>query len=284
MEMYESSHLELLARLCRDGFGEVEVHLHHERDTAENLRGGLLAYTRLISTRHGLLARKRQEGTLAYGFVHGDWALNNSGPDGRNCGVDGELEILRETGCYADFTFPSAPSRTQTRKINSLYYAATDLHCRHAHETGIDVGKLPMPSNSLMLIQGPLRLDWGRRKCGFIPRIENGCIQRGQAPDMERLQTWLDARIQVPGRPDWFFVKLHTHGGPEKNQQVLLGEPMVRFHKELAARAACDRDFCFHYVTAREMYNLVRAAESGWNGAVDEARDFEIVGGFGPSA
>ena len=32
-----------------------------------------------------------------------------------------------------------------------------------------------------------------------------------------------------PG-PDWYFVKLHTHGANEANMPVLLGEPMVRFH------------------------------------------------------
>lgn len=284
MESYEPAHLDLLAGLCRNGFGEVEVHLHHEGDTAEKLRGRLLEYTHLIAERHSLLGRRRQEGSITYGFIHGDWALNNSGPNGRNCGVNNELEILRETGCYADFTLPSAPSRTQTRKINSIYYAATDLHRPRAHDTGTDVGAAPVAPNSLMLIQGPLRLNWDRRIWGLIPTIENGCIQAGQAPCMKRLESWLRAGVQVASRPDWFFVKLHTHGAPEKNQSVLLGEPMLRFHKELAARAAHDPDFYFHYVTAREMFNLVRAAEAAWDGSVAEARDFEIVGGFGASA
>ena len=56
---------------------------------------------------------------------------------------------------------------------------------------------------------------------------------------------------------------------------VLLGDPMVRFHDALAARAAADPDFRYHYVTAREMANLVRAAEAGWSGPVAAARDFE---------
>ena len=72
-------------------------------------------------------------------------------------------------------------------------------------------------------------------------------------------------------------MKLHTHGATESNQKVLLGEAMVAFHEELARRAKADRRFCFHYVTAREMYNLVRAAESGWTGDVARARDFELV-------
>jgi len=52
---------------------------------------------------------------------------------------------------------------------------------------------------------------------------------------------------------------------------------MVRFHQGLAARAEADPQFHFHYVTAREMYNLARAAEAGWKGSVEAARDFELV-------
>ena len=45
----------------------------------------------------------------------------------------------------------------------------------------------------------------------------------------------------------------------------------------LARRAKEDPNFQFHYVTAREMYNLVRAAEAGWQGSVALARDYEFV-------
>ena len=94
---------------------------------------------------------------------------------------------------------------------------------------------------------------------------------------MARLSNWLKARVQVPTRPDWFFVKLYTHGANEANMPILLGEPMVRFHEELARRAAEEPQFHYHYVTAREMYNLVRAAEAGWTGSVAEALDYQLI-------
>src|SRR4051812_4524032 len=37
-EEYEPAFVDPLAALCRAGFGEVEIHLHHHDDTAENLR------------------------------------------------------------------------------------------------------------------------------------------------------------------------------------------------------------------------------------------------------
>ncbi len=83
--------------------------------------------------------------------------------------------------------------------------------------------------------------------------------------------------MQVPTRPGWFFVKLHAHGTPEDNQDALLGEPMVRFHAELANLARENPKFHYHYVTAREMYNLVRAAQAGFKGEVADALDWELV-------
>lgn len=284
VEEYEPDYLDALTDLCRQGFGEVEIHLHHDHDTAENLRRTLLAFKKTLAERHGLLARNPHSGEPVYAFIHGNWALNNSRPDGRHCGVNNELDILRETGCYADFTMPSAPHPTQTKKINSIYYAVAKGSRPRAHDTGSDVGSGPAPEGSLMLIQGPLVLDWGRRKYGLLPRLENACIQGSQPARIERLDRWLQARVQVPSRPDWFFVKLHTHGGDENNHEVLLGEPMVRFHEDLARRADENPHFHFHYVTAREMYNLVKAAEAGFRGSVIDALDFELASPFASSA
>jgi len=277
LEMYREQEVTQVAQLCRAGFGEIEVHLHHDNDTSENLRRALLEYKQRLHEKHGVLARRKSTGEIQYAFIHGNWALDNSRPDGKWCGVNNELDILRETGCYADFTLPSFPSPTQTRKINSIYYATDDPNSAKSHDSGIDVGSAQPPENSLMLIQGPLLMNWKSRKWGLIPRIENACIQGNQPPTMNRLKLWLNARVQIPTKPDWFFVKLHTHGAPESNQTVLLGEPMTQFHQALANRAKQDPNFNYHYVTAREMYNLAKAAEANWNKSVNQARDFDLI-------
>jgi hypothetical protein len=277
IDEYVPEHVDGIAELCRAGFGEVEIHHHHDNDTGEALRARLLEFIGIFRERHGLLAEDKSSGAVRYGFIHGNWALDNSRPDGRWCGVNNELTILRETGCYADFPMPSAPSRTQTQKINSIYYAIDDPLRPKSHNTGTDVGAAPRPKDSLLLVQGPLLLDWANRKAGLVPRVENANLQLGQAPSMRRLDLWMKARVQIPARPDWLFVKLHTHGATESNQRVVLGEPMVLFHEELARRAKENANFEYHYVTAREMYNLVKAAEAGWTGSVAEARDFELV-------
>jgi hypothetical protein len=120
-------------------------------------------------------------------------------------------------------------------------------------------------------------LDWRQRKWGLFPGIENGCVQGSQPPRIERLGNWLRARVQVPGRPDWFFIKLHAHGAEEHDHEALLGPPMVKFHEDLAAFARANPQFHFHYVTAREMVNLIKAAEAGYQGPVAEALDWALV-------
>ena len=130
-----------------------------------------------------------------------------------------------------------------------------------------------------MMIPGPLALNWGSRKYGIIPRLENSCLQGSQRPTAARLEHWMRARIEAPGRPDWRFVKLHAHGAQERDWDALLGPPMRAFHEGLARRSADDPRFSVHYVTAREMFNLAAAVEAGWRGSVDGARDFDYVWG-----
>jgi hypothetical protein len=273
IDQYRPSEVDSLSRLCRAGFGEVEVHLHHDGDTAQTLRQTLDRFTRLLAHRHGVLGRW-PDGRTAFGFVHGNWALCNARRDGRWCGVNDELSVLREAGCFADFTMPSAPDPTQVSRINSIYYATSSARAPRSHERGLDVGPGPVPAHALMLIQGPLVL---RRPPGrLLPRIENGCLQLSQPPDISRLEAWLRAGIGVRARPDWAFIKLHTHGATEANQRVLLGDAMVRFHESLARRAKANPAFRFHYVTAREVYNLARAAAEGWTGEPGGAMDWVI--------
>lgn len=262
-EEYNGEHLDCLAELCGSGYGEVEVHLHHDNDSSENLRETLESFTERLFHRHGLL-KKDQQGRITYGFVHGNWALDNSRPDGCWCGVNDELTVLRETGCYADFTLPAAPSLAQTRTINSIYYGQDDPCRPKSHDSGVraGVGVRP-PEGGLLIVHGPLLLDWRRRKRKLLPGLENGELHGTFPPTLRRLQLWLRAGVQVAGQPQWVFVKLHTHGAKEGNAAMLLGEPMRRFHAGLSAFAAENSWFRYYYVTAREMASLVHQAEAG---------------------
>jgi len=273
-EEYDDGLVDELQKLCRAGYGEIEVHLHHDDDTAENLAADLATYTASLSTRHQSLSSDEQSGRPGFVFVHGNWALDNSRADGRRCGVNNELDVLQSAGCYADMTFPSAPSTTQPPTINAIYRALDDPHKPRSHDYGIPLRAGVAAGDGLLMIQGPLVLDWTRKKFGFLPRLENGCLQASQPPSIRRLDNWLRASVRVQGRPDWYFVKLHTHGAVEENAEILLGAASIEFHCELARRAQSSR-FHYHYVTAREMVNVALAAEAGvseWSAAL---RDYK---------
>jgi len=260
---YDAEHVDQIADLCRLGFGDVEVHLHHRHDTSQSLRDKLERYRDTLFHRHGLL-EKDETGQIAYGFIHGNWALDNSRPDGDWCGVNDEITILRETGCYADFTMPAAPEPCQTKTVNSIYYAIDDPLRPKSHDRGpvARVGVRP-PGDGLMMIQGPLGFDWSSRKRGLLPRLENGDLLPVRPPSLKRFWLWCAAGVRVAGRADWLFIKLHTHGAQEANMEMLLGEPMRRFHEELRQFAAEHSQLKYYYVTAREMASLVHQAEAG---------------------
>jgi hypothetical protein len=181
--------------------------------------------------------------------------------------------ILKETGCYADFTLPTAPSETQTRTINRIYYATDDPGRPKSHDRGVEAEVNGSPSGDLMIIQGPLTLDWVRRKWGLFPRIESGEIKGDNPPSEHRADLWLKPRIHVKGNPNWVFIKVYTHGTQERNAQVLFGRPMDSLFSYMENRYNDGRRYRLHYVTAREMFNIIKAAEEGLRGDPQQYRN-----------
>jgi hypothetical protein len=275
-EEYRAEHIDALVELCRQGLGEIEVHLHHHDDTEAGLREKLRRFTRDLVERHDALPVDPRTGQARWAFIHGNWALDNSYPDGTRCGINNELIILREEGCYADFTFPAAPDPCQTSTINKIYYATDDPERPKSHDRGERVRVGGQPVGDLMLIQGPLGFRWNRRKFGIFPRIENADVRASSPADSYRIDDWVRTGVHVSGRPEWVFVKIHTHGAQDVDAATLLGAPMDEAFRYLESRYNDGRDWKLHYVSAREMYNIVKAAEAGHDGDPGRYRDFAI--------
>jgi len=276
--------LQQLAHLSYDGLGEVELHVHHGRgwhifpdiDTAEKLTEQIERLKRLYRQTGALITAARAPQSF-YGFIHGKWALDNSA-HGLYCGVDQELEILRRTGCYADFTMPSGHGATQSRKINSIYYAPTRQRRNKNHDWGEDVRAGDSASKDerrMMIFQGMLEVYLHRLFSGKSV-VEKSNLDFHDLPSPERIDQWLRCNIHLPGRPDWVFVKVHTHGGREENFEVCFGDHADMMHSYLEERYNDGNRFKLHYVSAREAYNLVKAAEAGMSGDPNQYRDFLI--------
>jgi hypothetical protein len=90
------------------------------------------------------------------------------------------------------------------------------------------------------------------------------------------MKQWLDCNIHVQGKEDWVFIKLHTHGAQEDTMQVLLDGPLDKFFNDLGNQYNDGKNYILHYVTAREMYNIVKAAEAGNEGDPNDFRDYII--------
>jgi hypothetical protein len=276
-EQYSKAVIDRLASHCHSGWGEVEIHLHHgidKPDSPAHTKKTLIEFRDALAG-HGCLSTWQGQGPPLYGFVHGNWALANSS-GGRYCGVDEEMQILAETGCYADFTLPSAPDPAQTAKINSVYECGLPLGRRAPHRRGTDLRVGRPPKTLPLIVQGPLAI---RAAKGFgrypVPRIENAELSSVLPPTLERLSLWRRAAVTIKGRPDWVFVKLHCHGMDPRDTTALAGPPMQQFLQDLLGEARSRRD-TVHFVTAREMVNILLAGCDGRAGDPGDFRDYRL--------
>lgn len=271
-EEYRPAFFDLLDPLVERGYGEVELHLHHDGATEASLREEIGSFLEIYADR-GHFARDEQ-GRIRYAFIHGNWCLANARPDGRWCGVDAELPILFETGCYADFTFPAAPDVSQPNMVNEIYWPMGDLARRRAYEEGRRARVGESYDDRLLMITGPLAVTG--RNGGRAPRLEYGALTAHDPPSASRVRSWVAQNIHVKGRPEWIFVKVYTHGAPDAQGESLLGEGGRALHEALTKDFNDGERFQLHYVTAREMYNIAMAAMAGESGNPNAHRDYVL--------
>lgn len=256
-EEYRPEFLEALVELTRAGVADVEVHIHHEGEGRVEFIRKMTCFCRVLHEEHGLL-RSREDGRLAFGFIHGNWALDNSLPRGRWCGLNDEISILRDLGCYADFTMPSGNSPSQASTVNTVYWSTDDPLRSKSHDTGVPAAVSGGVKGDLLMIPGPLGLRWRDRP---LPRMETGELASTDLPTPYRVKRWFEL---APRLGEEVFVKLYTHGAQEKNSSVLLGGGLERMFSLVAAEADA-RGWQFYWVSAWEMYRSIDAVVRGLN-------------------
>ena len=277
-EQYYKPLVERLAAMQAEGLGEVEIHLHHgvdRPDNAANLRRVLEEFRDILAEDHKCLSRREGSDQPMYAFVHGNWALANSAR-GEYCGVDSEMQILAQTGCYADFTLPSIHSPAQVARFNAIYQCGKPLSMRAPHRTGPDL-KVGDDVTLPILITGPLVFDWHHQRQGLpVPRMDDGVLGESYPLDLARLHNWQSAGISVRGRPEWTFIKLYCHGFFGFDQASTIGDPMRRFMESVLELSDKSGSFKVHFATAREAFNLAMAAIDGHKGEPGQYRDYQL--------
>jgi hypothetical protein len=92
---------------------------------------------------------------------------------------------------------------------------------------------------------------------------------------MHRLSLWKQAQVCVLGRPDWLFIKLHCHSMDPTQKDAVIGDSFRHFLAALVSGAA-DRMETLHFVTARELANILLAACDGREGNPGDYRDYRF--------
>jgi hypothetical protein len=264
--------LEALETMVRAGYGETELHLHHFRDTPESARRRFEEAVAWFQ-KFGFL--KGIDGRSHFAFIHGNWSLDNSLGEAF-CGNSRELRMLKELGCFADYTFPSAWQLSQPSWVNNIY-DVTDDDRPKSYDHGLPLSVGWRPSGDLVLIQGPLVLVPTVNPAKLFFLLEDGDIHPAVPLTPGRVDAWVRANIHVAGRPDWVFIKVNSHAASSvADLEETLGPHFDQALTYMEKRYNDGVHYALHYVTAREMYNLVRAAADGKRGDPRRYYDFVI--------
>jgi hypothetical protein len=250
-EQYREDLLNPLAEMTAQGIGDVEVHIHHDCEGEQDFVSRMRGFIETLSTRHDLL--RKESGQIKFGFIHGNWALDNSLPGGKWCGLNNEIHLLRDLGCYADFTMPSGASASQARTVNEIYWATDDPEQPKSYDRGrrLEPGG---PRGDLLMIPGPLGIRYRER---LIPRLEVGELAGYDAPTPYRISRWLEIAPRIGGD---IFIKLFTHGAQERNMVPLLDAWLDALFTMLTAECR-SRDLAVYFVSTWQMYQAIMALE-----------------------
>ncbi len=253
-EEYRPHLMESLAEMARGGIADVEIHLHHDGEGQQDFLDRMNSFRETLFHKHGLLRKK--DGNIAFGFIHGNWALDNSRDDGLCCGLNNEIQLLRDLGCYADFTMPCGTASTQAKTLNKIYWANDDICKPKSYDRGIEVVAGRLGTGDLLMITGPFGLLWKSR---LRPGLEIGELAGYAMPTPYRVKRWFDLSPRI-GKD--VFIKLFAHGTQERNAGPLLDVGLDAMFSALHDESA-RRGIELRYVTAWDMYRAVLSAAGG---------------------
>ena len=97
---------------------------------------------------------------------------------------------------------PSGASPTQSRLINTIYWAVDDPNKPKSYDTGVPVTPGGTATGDLLMIPGPFGVRWAQR---LMPRIEHSELCSYDPATEYRVRRWLEL---APRIGDDIFLKL----------------------------------------------------------------------------
>jgi len=162
--------------------------------------------------------------------------------------------MLKECGCYADFTFPRPSGASEPAFTNSICFSKTKTNQKKR------AAVKNWPEEDLLIIDGPMGINWRNRRFCLFPRAENGEISARSRFTPHRARLWLDAAPQIEGDTKNLFLKLHAYGAVDSTVRYLFGESgMHDLYAYLEKYSIDNSDLILHYVSAYDMYRKIQA-------------------------
>ncbi len=255
---WSASDMACLTEYCRAGLGEIELLLPSVCPDSDNLRRLLTRSVSSLEQSSFVIVRSSERSSE-----------RKASPDRK-----AELLLLRDFGCYADFSFPDPASSLQPSRINTVTSVSHQADSDNPYKDAASIKSGAVSYGDLFVIDGPMIIDW-TNWCGlFNPSVEFGRLSYYSPPDTTRIERWIRADVHVDGQPNWVFVKLILSDHFLAGSSSELLESLDHTLDCLERRLAEGDEYRLHYVTAREMYNIARAAEAGKTSPVARYVDY----------
>lgn len=251
-----------ISKMCFDGFGEIGIYIPPETNH-EAFHNKLKDSLQSISQFGGCVIHDKDKGRRNSFGVIGD--ENNS-----------TIPFLPAEGCYADFTGPPIEGIHGSYFSQIYHYLRYSENTSHIIDPSLSIYRESSSPLGLMMIPGSVGINWFDWSNLFFPNFETGSVCRRTLPYSLRTRLWIRSAAALPGRPDWIVIKLFTRGCEPANEEILLGKYTHRIYKEFERFARGGHPCYLHYVSGRELYNIIRAAESGCSGNPHMMRDWQL--------
>jgi hypothetical protein len=164
---------------------------------------------------------------------------------------------------------------SQPARVNEIYAAKDDDEAK-SYRTQLPLTTVRDGFADLVIFQGPLIFAPSMKLSRLFLDLDDGDIHHAKPGSATRVDRWVRANIHVPGHPEWIFIKIFAHGiSSDGDEEVVLGPSFDGALSYLESRYNDGRQYVLHYVTAREAYNLVRAAVDGRGG--DPRTSFDYI-------
>jgi 2-polyprenyl-3-methyl-5-hydroxy-6-metoxy-1,4-benzoquinol methylase len=273
---------------------ELQVHLHHEYYTKNEMYSTQAKYNRDEYSRQYLLSRtslSQDEARLRllaemtlesyrrgsgkpfdrWFFVHGMWALNGSDRD--VCNIDREIGVLQEAGCLGDFTFPAGRPHTDPVHKMPFFCRSVDIPKCYDHESSEPSFAYGSPADGRFFIwASPIKhlfssIDYYSRE--IRANLED--IERA-AKELVETSVFLDGSL---------FIKTHAHSMNTDYFDSIRRPIYPHFHPGVQALlgvifdAAADAGLEVRFPTASEVYDQFTGAT--FAGSTDIASDANTI-------